>query len=38
MKAMQLDAVGAPLRMVERETPRPGPGELLIEVAAPEFG
>ena len=31
---MQLDAVGAPLRMVERETPRPGPGELLIEVAA----
>lgn len=34
MKAMQLDSVGAPLRMVEREAPRPGPGELLIEVAA----
>ena len=31
---MQLDAVGATLRPVERETPRPGPGELLIEVAA----
>ena len=34
MKAMQLDAVGAPLRMVEREAPRPGPGELLIEIVA----
>lgn len=34
MKAMQLDSVGAPLRLVEREAPRPGPSELLIEIAA----
>lgn len=32
--AMQLDAVGGPLRMVERPVPRPGPGELLISVSA----
>jgi len=31
---MQLDRAGAPLRMVERPIPAPGPGELLIEVAA----
>ena len=31
---MQLDRPGAPLRMVERPLPEPGPGELLIEVAA----
>ena len=34
MHAMQLDAVGAPLRLVERPLPRPGPGELLIAIAA----
>ncbi|HVQ09425.1 MAG TPA: zinc-dependent alcohol dehydrogenase family protein [Allosphingosinicella sp.] len=34
MRAMQLDRAGAPLRMVERPIPAPGPGELLIEVAA----
>ena len=34
MKAMQLDAPGQPLRLVERPVPRPGAGELLIEVAA----
>ena len=34
MRAMQLDRPGAPLRMVERPLPVPGPGELLIEVAA----
>src|SRR4051794_17605442 len=34
MRAMQLDRPGAPLRMVERPLPEPGPGELLIEVAA----
>jgi propanol-preferring alcohol dehydrogenase len=34
MHAMQLDRPGAPLRMVERPLPWPGPGELLIEVAA----
>lgn len=34
MKAMQLDSAGAPLRAVERALPRPGPGELLVEVAA----
>lgn len=34
MRAMQLDAVGAPLRLVERPLPRPGPGELLIAIAA----
>jgi propanol-preferring alcohol dehydrogenase len=34
MRAMQLDRPGTPLRMVERPMPEPGPGELLIEVAA----
>ncbi|MBV9883818.1 MAG: zinc-dependent alcohol dehydrogenase family protein [Sphingomonadaceae bacterium] len=34
MRAMQLDRPGAPLRMVERPLPEPGPGELLIEIAA----
>ena len=34
MKAMQLDSVGAPLRLMKRETPRPGPAELLVEIAA----
>jgi propanol-preferring alcohol dehydrogenase len=34
MHAMQLDAPGAPLRRVERSIPEPGPGELLVEVAA----
>ena len=34
MRAMQLDRPGAPLRMVERPIPEPGPGELLIEIAA----
>lgn len=31
---MQLDEPGEPLRPIEREIPRPGPGELLIGVAA----
>lgn len=34
MRAMQLDRPDAPLRMVERPLPRPGSGELLIEVSA----
>jgi len=34
MRAMQLDRPGAPLRMVERPLPEPGPGELMIEIAA----
>jgi len=34
MRAMLLDAPGAPLRRAERALPEPGPGELLIEVAA----
>jgi len=34
MLAMQLDAVGAPLKLVSRAVPTAGPGELLIEVAA----
>jgi propanol-preferring alcohol dehydrogenase len=34
MRAMQLDAAGVPLRPVERAVPEPGPGEVLIEVAA----
>ena len=34
MRAMQLDRPGQPLRMVERPLPVPGPGEVLIEVAA----
>ena len=34
MRAMQLDRPGERLRLVERPLPVPGPGELLIEVAA----
>ncbi|WP_114951516.1 zinc-dependent alcohol dehydrogenase family protein [Sphingosinicella terrae] len=34
MRAMQLDRPGEPLRPVERPIPQPGPGALLIEVAA----
>ena len=31
---MALEAPGRPLRLVDREVPRPGPGELLLEVRA----
>jgi propanol-preferring alcohol dehydrogenase len=34
MRAMQLDRPGGPLCPVERRPPNPGPGELLIEIAA----
>ncbi|HYE27392.1 MAG TPA: zinc-dependent alcohol dehydrogenase family protein [Allosphingosinicella sp.] len=34
MQAMQLDSPGAPLRAVERDLPLPGPGQVLVEVAA----
>lgn len=34
MWAMELGAVGGPLRLVARAVPDPGPGELLIEVTA----
>ena len=34
LRAMQLDAPGQPLRLVEREVPEPGPGEVLLEIAA----
>lgn len=34
MQAMQLDAPGRPLRLRELPLPEPGPGEVLIEVAA----
>jgi alcohol dehydrogenase, propanol-preferring len=34
MRAMQIEAPGAPLRRIERAVPEPGPGELLVEVAA----
>nr|WP_188071217.1 zinc-dependent alcohol dehydrogenase family protein [Sphingobium jiangsuense] len=34
MTAMQIDAPGRPLRRVQREVPRPGPGELLVRVVA----
>ena len=34
MRAMQLDRPGQPLRLVERPVPSPGPGEILVEVAA----
>jgi 6-hydroxycyclohex-1-ene-1-carbonyl-CoA dehydrogenase len=33
MKAMRLTAVSAPLEIVEVETPRPGPDEVLVRVA-----
>lgn len=34
MKAMVLETPGRPLRLVELERPRPGPGELLVQVLA----
>jgi propanol-preferring alcohol dehydrogenase len=34
MRAMVLDAPGRPLRLVERPTPEPGPGQVLLRVAA----
>jgi len=34
MRAMVLERPGAPLVMRERPTPQPGPGEILIEIAA----
>src|SRR6056297_2959446 len=34
MKAMVLEKVGRPLRLTERETPRPGPDQILVEVGA----
>jgi propanol-preferring alcohol dehydrogenase len=34
MKAMVLEWPGSPLRLVERPTPPPGPGQLLIKVTA----
>lgn len=34
MRAMVLDRPGEPLRMEGRPTPRPGPGEILVAVAA----
>jgi propanol-preferring alcohol dehydrogenase len=34
MRAMQLDQAGEPLHEIEREVPKPGASELLIEVAA----
>lgn len=34
MRAMQLDAPGRPLRLVERAAPVAGPGEVLVEVTA----
>jgi alcohol dehydrogenase, propanol-preferring len=34
VKAMTLEQVGQPLVLVERRTPDPGPGQVLVEVAA----
>ena len=34
MKAMVLDAPGKPLRLLERPDPNPGPGEVLVRIAA----
>jgi propanol-preferring alcohol dehydrogenase len=31
---MVLETLGGPLRLIERETPRPGPGQILVEVSA----
>ncbi len=33
MKAMVFETVGHPLKLVERETPRPGAGQVLVEIA-----
>jgi len=33
MKAMVLETVGHPLKLVEREAPRPGAGQVLVEIA-----
>ena len=34
MRAIVFEGVGRPLRLVERDPPRPGPGQLLLRVAA----
>ena len=34
MRAMVLERVGAPMRMIERDTPQAGPGQLLLRVLA----
>lgn len=34
MKAMVLEASGHPLRLIERTSPRPGRGQMLVEIAA----
>jgi len=34
MSAMQIEAPGKPLRRIERDVPRPGPGQVLIAVKA----
>jgi propanol-preferring alcohol dehydrogenase len=34
LRAMQLDSAGTPLRPVERALPEPGPGEIVVEIAA----
>ncbi len=34
MRAATLKAAGHPLRFVEHETPRPGPGQILVRVSA----
>ncbi len=34
MRAMQFEGVGKPLKMVEREVPAPGAGQLLVEISA----
>ena len=31
---MALEAVGRPLRLVDRETPRPAPGQILVRISA----
>ena len=34
MKAMVFETVGKPLKLIERETPAPGPNQVLVEIAA----
>lgn len=34
MRAMQFEGIGKPLKMVEREVPVPGAGQLLVEISA----